>query len=66
VSGGVEFVCGGCGRREGGWFNRGGDALKPTGWYSRTDDDGTQVACGRHCIEQIAKATAKTACVLPI
>ena len=62
----VEFICDGCGKRGAGMSNRLGDWFKPHSWYSRTDDDGTQLACSRPCIEKIAKASGKTDVVLPI
>ena len=62
----VEFICDGCGRHESGWFNRSGQAFKPSEWYQRTDEDGTQVACSRQCLEKVAEKTGKTAVVLPI
>lgn len=62
----VEFICDGCGKREPGTFNRMGDALKPRLWYQRGDDDGTQMACSRECIDKIAEETGKTDVVLPI
>jgi hypothetical protein len=39
---------------------------KPRSWYERTDEDGTQTACSRECIEKIAEKTGKTAVVLPV
>lgn len=59
-----EFICDGCGARQkvrhypGGWF-------KPHDWYERSDDDGSQIACSRKCIEYIAKASGKTDVVAP-
>lgn len=60
-----EFICDGCGKRErvphwpGGWF-------KPKDWFERSDDDGSQVACSRECIDKIAAATGKTNVILPL
>ena len=62
----VIFVCDGCGKQEDGFFSRHGDAFKPADWYARTDDDGTQLACSRPCIDKIAKASGKTSVVLPV
>ena len=41
----VVFECDGCGKKERGFFNRNGDACKPTDWLIRSDVDGTQLAC---------------------
>ncbi len=60
-----EFICDGCGKRAlvrhmpGGWF-------KPSHWYERSDDDGSQIACSRECIAIIAAKTGKTDVVMPI
>lgn len=60
-----EFICDGCARRapaeviDGRFF-------KPFQWFQRSDDDGTQVACSRECVEAIAQHTGKTSVVLPI
>jgi hypothetical protein len=62
----VEFICDGCGKRSLGCATRSGDWLKPPDWYQRTDDDGTQVACSRRCIDIIAEKTGKTNVVLPV
>lgn len=61
----VKFICDGCGKEAPGWFNRGGDAFKPSDWYQRTDKDGTQIACSRRCVDTIAEKTGKTRVVLP-
>jgi len=63
---GVKFICDGCGKEQNGTFNRTGNAFKPRSWFQRGDDDGTQTACSRACIDKVAGATGKTACVLPI
>lgn len=60
-----EFICDGCGKRAPGWANRMGDWLKPDKWFTRTDDEGTQVACSRECIDIIAAKTGKTRVILP-
>ena len=62
----VEFICDGCGKRAQGHSNRMGDWFKPSTWFQRTDDDGTQLACSRDCIEKVAVKTGKTKVVLPI
>lgn len=62
----VKFVCDGCGKEAAGSFNRLGSSFKPDSWFSRSDDDGTQMACSRECIDKIAAATGKTGVVLPI
>lgn len=62
----VEFICDGCGKRQRGSESRDGVAYKPRDWYQRTDDDGTQTACSRECIEIIAEKTGKTKVVLPL
>jgi hypothetical protein len=62
----AEAICDGCGARSPMWANRHGDWFKPNLWFSRTDDDGTQLACCRACIEVIAEKTGKTRVVLPI
>ena len=61
----VEFICDGCGKRAHGSFNRMGDAYKPSEWFSRSDDDGTQTACSRECIKEVAEKTDKTSVVGP-
>ena len=62
----VIYVCDGCGKQEPGSFNDDGRSFKPHLWFSRTDKDGTQLACTRVCIETVAKKTGKTDLVLPI
>lgn len=62
----TEWVCDGCGKRAQGFVNRLGQAFHPHDWYQRTDDDGTQVACSRACIETVAAKSGKTRVVLPI
>jgi hypothetical protein len=62
----VEYICDGCGKREKGSTNRMGDSHKPSEWYQRTDDDGTQHACSRRCIDIVASKSGKTDLVLPI
>lgn len=57
----AECICDGCGKRAPMWANRVGNWFKPSNWYQRTDEDGTQVACSRECIEKIADKTGKTA-----
>lgn len=58
----ATIKCDGCGREAPmvhypngtpGWH-------KPHDWYQREDEDGTQDACSRPCIEKIAKATPHT------
>ena len=61
----VEFVCDGCGKREPGEVWPGG-TFKPSHWYTRKDDDGTQHACSRECIAKAAAKSGKTSTVLPI
>lgn len=41
-------------------------ALKPGSWYERTDESGTQTACGRECIAKTAEKTGKSDLVLPV
>lgn len=60
------FRCDGCGRTEPGYANRGGSWFTPSHWYQRTDDDGTQIACSRACIELIATQSSKTGVVVPV
>ena len=60
-----EFICDGCGKRvnvvryPGGYF-------PPSHWFSRSDEDGGQVACSRECIKKISEKTGKTDLVSPI
>jgi hypothetical protein len=61
-----EFICDGCGKRASGWANRTGEWFKPHLWYMRGDEDGTQIACSRECIDKISKTTGKTNVVIPI
>lgn len=61
-----EFICDGCGKHATVFATRDGLYFKPHNWYERTDNDGTQTACSRECIEKIAKRTGKSAVVLPI
>jgi hypothetical protein len=61
----VVFRCDGCGRREAGSYE-GHNWWKPRHWFERADGDGAQLACSRPCIEGIAKASGKTAVVLPL
>lgn len=60
------FRCDGCGQTEAGFANRRGNWFKPSHWFQRTDDDGTQIACSRACIDKIAANSGKTSVVLPI
>jgi hypothetical protein len=60
------FRCDGCGKQEAGSSNRHGYWFKPHEWFQRTDDEGTQLACSRKCIDAIAEASGKTSVVLPI
>jgi len=62
----AEAICDGCGARAPMWANRLGDWFKPRDWFERTDDDGTQTACSRRCIDLIAARTGKTDLVLPV
>ena len=61
----VKFICDGCGKECSG-SNYHGQWFKPDSWYERTDEDGTQTACSRNCIETIAAKSGKTSCVLPV
>lgn len=61
-----EYICDGCGKREPAQVSLRGEYIKPRDWFSRRDGDGTQVACSRECIEQVAAATGKTGLVAPI
>lgn len=61
-----EFICDACGKRAPGFANRMGDWFKPCAWFSRSDEDGTQLACSRECITILAEKTGKTSVVLPI
>lgn len=61
----AEIICDGCGKRAPAGVTWDGKFVKPSEWYSRSDKDGTQVACSRQCIEVIAKKTGKTDVVLP-
>lgn len=57
---GCEYICDGCGAREGALDLKGPDGLvKPPRWYELADEDGTYVACSRHCIELIKTKTGK-------
>lgn len=60
----VIFECDGCGRQEEGFFVD-ATAVKPHLWYSRRDQDGTQLACSRACIDKVAEKSGKTRVVLP-
>lgn len=62
----VEFICDGCGKKEPARYNYQHDAIKPSKWYERGDEEGVQHACSTTCIEKVAKETGKTALVLPI
>ncbi len=59
----AEAICDGCGKRAPMWAGRFGDWHKPQEWYQRSDEDGTQMACSRQCIEKVA---SKTDLVSPI
>jgi hypothetical protein len=61
----MEAICDGCGKRAPAISTRDGRWLKPRTWYERTDDEGTQTACSRECIDKIAERTGKTKVVLP-
>lgn len=62
---GCVFVCDGCGKNESAREIE-QDYHKPRDWLQREDEDGLQDACSRECIEVIAKATDKTAAVIPL
>ena len=62
----AESICDGCGKRPPMTNDKLGQWHKPNDWYERTDEDGTQTACCRECINRIAENTGKTALVLPI
>lgn len=62
----AEFICDGCGKREVGKALRSGGWSRPSDWYERTDEDGTQTACSRECIRRVAEKSGKTDLVLPI
>ena len=59
------ITCDGCGVEVPARVGPRGETLKPSDWYQRTDDDGTQTACGRDCISVIAKKSGKTSMVMP-
>lgn len=61
----AEIICDGCGKREP--MIHGNDGLfhKPSKWFSRSDDDGIQIACSRECIDKVAKETGKSRSILP-
>jgi len=61
----VKYICDGCGK-ESPADNTPRGFFKPRAWFERGDEDGTQIVCSRECIEKVAKASGKTACVLPI
>jgi hypothetical protein len=60
----VIFECDGCKKQEEGYFVD-SRAIKPDKWYSRSDKEGTQIACSRECIDKIAKETNKTRVIMP-
>lgn len=60
-----EFICDGCGKRQAVKATRHGDWFKPSSWFERGDEDGTQTACSRECVAKIAEKTGKTSVVLP-
>jgi hypothetical protein len=62
----AEMICDGCGKRAAMTANRHGDWFKPAGWLQRTDDDGTQVACSRQCVDKVAETSGKTGCIIPL
>jgi hypothetical protein len=62
----VEFICDACGKRQEGFASRMGEYFRPNTWFQRSDDDGTQLACSRECIDEIAAKSGKTNVVLPI
>lgn len=62
----AESICDGCGKRALMVPGRNGSWHKPGSWFERTDNDGTQTACSRECIEKIAEKTGKTSVVIPI
>ena len=63
---GAEWICDSCGKRAAGVASRYGEWFSPSQWFERTDEDGTQVACSRACIEAVAEKSGKTSVVLPI
>jgi hypothetical protein len=60
-----KFICDGCGKEVNAIFIHPGGYFKPNSWYQRQDKDGSQEACSRKCIEEIAKKTGKTNVVAP-
>lgn len=61
----AEAICDGCGKRAKMWSN-GSSWFKPGEWFERSDDEGTQTACSRECIQRVATTSGKTSVVLPI
>lgn len=63
----VTIKCDGCQREaQAEWSKHSQSWHKPRSWYQRSDEDGPQVACCRKCLEQVAKDTGKSPCVLPV
>lgn len=65
VEAGPDFTCDGCGVVGIGMYSPQGDAVKPASWYSRSDEDGQQVACSMDCIDKISAKTGKQHMVMP-
>ncbi len=63
---GVMYVCDNCGKQALAGSNKMGNWLKPATWYTRTDEDGTLVACSRECVEIVSKKTGKPNVIRPI
>lgn len=61
----AEIICDGCGARAP-MESNGHSWYHPSGWYDRSDDDGTQTACSRECVQKIAEKTGKTAVILTL
>lgn len=60
-----EYICDGCGKREKAAQYSAGHG-KPPHWYQRGDEQGTQDACSRECVEKISEVTKKTGIILPL
>lgn len=62
----AKFFCDGCGKEGAAEINRMGDTFKPRHWFQRTDEEGTQHACSRECVDKVAANSGKTRVILPI
>ena len=61
----AKAICDGCGKEQP-MIAVNGRWVKPRDWYERSDEEGTQTACSRKCVDKIAEKSGKTSVILPL